>query len=114
MSGIGENISDVLSQLIESLGDAVLIDQASLSSARADRSGKVSSTNPLCVVEAVKTEDVVTVMQIANRFSTPVVVRGGGSGLAGGAIGSAGEIVLSLAKMNRIIQISTENRWAHV
>lgn len=114
MTGLAENNSDVLGQLIESLGDAVLIDQASLTIARADRSGKVSSTNPLCVVEASKTDDVVTVMQIANRSNTPVVVRGGGSGLAGGAIGSAGEIVLSLAKMNRIVQLSTENRWAHV
>jgi glycolate oxidase len=53
-------------------------------------------------------------MKIANQTLTPVVTRGAGSGLAGGAIGSLGEIVLSLAKMNKIIEISTENRWAQV
>jgi glycolate oxidase len=114
VAGIADSKSIVLGQLIDALGDAVLTDQESLAIARADRSGKVSSTDPICVVKALTTEDVAIVMQIANRSNTPVVVRGGGSGLAGGAIGSAGEIVLSLEKMNRILEISTENRWAHV
>lgn len=104
----------VLRQLIDALGDAVLTDQKNLAEARTDRSGKTSDFDPICVVEATSTDDVVTVMKIANQTLTPVVTRGAGSGLAGGAIGSAGEIVLSLAKMNKIIEISTENRWAQV
>jgi glycolate oxidase len=104
----------VLNRLIDALGKSVLTDAKSLFEARADRSGKTSESDPLCVVEANSTEDVVTVMKIANQTLTPVVVRGAGSGLAGGAIGGLGEIVLSLAKMNRIIEISTENRWAQV
>jgi glycolate oxidase len=104
----------VLSQLVQALGASVHTDPASLAEARADRSGKTSDSAPLCVVEAKDTQEVVEVMKIANRFQTPVVVRGGGSGLAGGAIGAAGEIALSLIKMNKIIEISTENRWAHV
>lgn len=114
MTGSAKNHSVALSQLVEALGDAVLLDPESLNAARADRSGKVSSSDPLCVIEVTKTEDVVAVMKIANQTNTPVVTRGGGSGLAGGAIGSAGEIVISLAKMNRILEISTENRLAHV
>ncbi len=104
----------VLRQLIDALGDAVLTDQTSLAEARTDRSGKTSDFDPICVVAATSTDDVVAVMKIANQTLTPVVTRGAGSGLAGGAIGSAGEIVLSLAKMNKIIEISTENRWAQV
>lgn len=104
----------VLRQLIDALGDAVLTDQKNLAEARTDRSGKTSDFDPICVVEATSTDDVVAVMKIANQTLTPVVTRGAGSGLAGGAIGSAGEIVLSLAKMNKIIEISTENRWAQV
>jgi glycolate oxidase len=104
----------VLSQLTDALGSAVLTNPQSLAEARSDRSGKTSEFDPICVVEAKNTQDVVTVMKIANQTHTPVVVRGGGSGLAGGAIGSAGEIVLSLAKMNQILEISVENRWAQV
>jgi len=104
----------VLRQLIDALGQAVLTDPKSLAAARTDRSGKTSDFDPICVVEAKSTDDVVAVMKIANQTRTPVVTRGAGSGLAGGAIGSLGEIVLSLAKMNKIIEISTENRWAQV
>ena len=104
----------VLRQLIDALGEAVLTDPKSLAAARTDRSGKTSDFEPICVVEAKSTDDVVAVMKIANQTLTPVVTRGAGSGLAGGAIGSLGEIVLSLAKMNKIIEISTENRWAQV
>ena len=104
----------VLRQLIDALGEAVLTDPKSLAAARTDRSGKTSDFDPICVVEAKSTDDVVAVMKIANQTLTPVVTRGAGSGLAGGAIGSLGEIVLSLAKMNKIIEISTENRWAQV
>ena len=104
----------VLRQLIDALGQAVLTDPKSLAEARTDRSGKTSDFDPICVVEARSTDDVVAVMKIANQTRTPVVTRGAGSGLAGGAIGSLGEIVLSLAKMNKIIEISTENRWAQV
>jgi glycolate oxidase len=104
----------VLSQLTDALGSAVLTNPQSLAEARSDRSGKTSGFDPICVVEAKSTQDVVAVMKIANQTNTPVVVRGGGSGLAGGAIGSAGEIVLSLAKMNQILEISVENRWAQV
>ena len=65
-------------------------------------------------MEADSTDDVAHVLRIAHEAGTPVVTRGGGSGLAGGAIGSPGEIVLSLARMNRIIEISREDRWAVV
>lgn len=113
MSDTGK-LNAVLGLLVEKLGSSVLTDHESLKAARADRSGKTSSSDPLCVIEAKNTAEVVEVMKVASQSRTPVVVRGGGSGLAGGAIGAQGEIVLSLAKMNRILEISPDNRWAHV
>ena len=104
----------MLGLLTERLGAKVLTDAQSLEAARTDRSGKVSDSRPLCVVEASATDDVVEVLKIASKTKTPVVARGGGSGLAGGAIGSGGEIVLSLIKMNRILNISVADRLAHV
>ena len=105
---------DVLTLLRECLGERVVVDPARLAEAQADKSGQVSHGPPLCVVEADSTDDVAHVLRIAHEAGTPVVTRGGGSGLAGGAIGSPGEIVLSLARMNRIIEISREDRWAVV
>lgn len=106
--------AEVISRLRQALGDRVVLDSLRLREAQADKSGQVSQEPPLCLVEASSTADVVDVLRIANDTKTPVVTRGGGSGLAGGAIAGAGEIVLSLAKMNRIIEISREDRWAVV
>jgi glycolate oxidase len=104
----------VLLALKDALGDAVSVDEDVLESARADKSGHVSAGRPLCVVYPTTTEQVSQVMRVAYDTRTPVVTRGGGSGLAGGAIGSPGEMVLSLERMNRMIDISVHNRYAIV
>jgi glycolate oxidase len=111
---LSETDIEVLRLLTDRLGAKVLTDAQTLEAARTDRSGKVSQSRPLCVVEAIGTDDVVEVLKVASKTKTPVVTRGGGSGLAGGAIGSGGEIVLSLIKMNRILNISVADRLAHV
>lgn len=107
-------VSQALAELIAELGDSVSTERSDLEAVRSDKSGKISSGQPLCVVFAKSTAEVAQAMRIADRNSVPVVARGGGSGLAGGAIGSSGEIVLSLEKMNRIIEISPADRWALV
>jgi len=106
--------SDVVEALRLELGDLVVVDPHTLHSVQSDKSGHISSGAPLCVVYAESTDQVATVLRIAHDTHTPVVTRGGGSGLAGGAIGSPGEIVLSTERMNRIREISVANRWAIV
>lgn len=108
------SLSEVVSRLRDSLGDRVIIDADRLAETQADKSGQVSAAPPLCLVEARSTADVAEVLRIASDTKTPVVTRGGGSGLSGGAIAGEGEIVLSLAEMNRIIEISRDDRWAVV
>lgn len=76
-----------LDQLVAALGDVVDTDAAILEEARADRSGHAAPGQPLAVVHAETVEDVQTVMRIATRTATPVVVRGAGTGLAGAANG---------------------------
>ena len=105
---------DVVVVLEDILGKKVTTDKAILETTRADKSGHVSAGPPLCVIYAESTDDVATVLRVAHDTRTPVVTRGGGSGLAGGAIGSPGEIVLSLERMNQIIDISRDDRWAVV
>lgn len=65
--------------------------------------------NPAAVVFPTETSQVAQLMKWANRTGTPVTPRGGGSGLAGAAIPVAGGVVCSFKKMNRIIEIDTEN-----
>ena len=105
---------DVRKELLAALGSAVSFDQADLEPVRADRSGHVSAAAPLALVTARGTEDVQATMRIASEHRIPVVPRGAGTGLAGGAIGGAGEIVLSTLAMNAILEISADDELAVV
>ncbi|WBU38391.1 FAD-binding oxidoreductase [Homoserinibacter sp. YIM 151385] len=104
----------LLVELRTRLGDAVSVDPAVLEQARADRSGHRSGAAPLALVEARSIDDVQETMRFASRHRIPVVPRGAGTGLAGGAIGSGGELVLSLARMDRILEVSVEDELAVV
>jgi len=66
---------------------------------------------PIGVVIPKSPQDVQAVMATANKFKVPVLARGGGSSLAGQAVGQA--IVLDFSKyLNRVIQIDPEKRLA--
>ncbi|MDQ1597840.1 MAG: glycolate oxidase [Microbacteriaceae bacterium] len=105
---------DILEALRAELGDAVSTNSAVLSALRRDKSGHDSGSSPLAVVTARTTAEVQTTLRIANRFGVPVVPRGAGTGLAGGAIGRAGEIVLSTLALDRIVEISVADELAVV
>ena len=59
-------------------------------------------------------EDVSAVVRIASQYDTPIVPRGMSSGLAGGSIPVRGGIVMSLTRMNHILEIDEENMTATV
>jgi glycolate oxidase len=65
--------------------------------------------SPSAVVWPGKTEDVVKVMKYAYENSIPVVPRGAGTGMTAGAVPSKGAIIISFEKMNRILEIDSEN-----
>lgn len=106
--------SPVIARLIEALGDAVSTDATLLDETRADKSGHVSAAPPLALVTARSIEDVQTTLRIASETRTPVVPRGAGTGLAGGAIAGAGEIVLSTLAMDRLLEVSIDDELAVV
>ncbi len=89
-------------------------DPAELDALRTDRSGWLSPGRPLLLVKARSVADVQATMQAATEFRIPVVPRGAGTGLAGGANGTDGAIVLSVAGMDRILEISPEDELAVV
>ena len=64
---------------------------------------------PDCVVLPRDTQDVVMVMQVANRYTVPVVPRGSASAYSGGAVAHYGGIVVAMNVMDRIIEIDADN-----
>ena len=66
------------------------------------------------VVYPLTTEHVQAVVRLANDHERNVVPRGAGTGLAGGAIPLGAPVVVSLTKMNNILEIDTVNRIAWV
>jgi len=105
---------DALARLQDTLGASVSTESAALDATREDRSGWRSATPPLAVVHATSVDEVQAVMRIAHATGTPVVPRGAGTGLAGGAIASPGAIVLDVSRMNRILEISEADELAVV
>ncbi len=69
---------------------------------------------PALVCEAASTEDVAAVLTVCNREAVPVTVRGAGTGLVGGSVPVCGGVVLSLAKMNAILELDSEKKTARV
>ena len=64
---------------------------------------------PEAVVTAESTEQIAAIMKLASRNLIPVTPRGAGSGLSGGAIPLYGGIVLSVEKMNKVLEIDEKN-----
>lgn len=69
---------------------------------------------PEVAVEALSDTEVCRIMEFAYRRNIPVTPRGAGTGLCGGAVALFGGILLSTARMNRILEIDEENFTATV
>jgi len=93
----------VLAELIANLPDGtVVVDPDILASYRQDRAVDPNAGTPLAVVRPRRTEEVQTVMRWATAHKVPVVPRGAGTGLSGGATALDGGIVLSTERMRDI------------
>jgi glycolate oxidase len=71
--------------------------------------GGVDKHRPEVVVFPRTTEQVVKVVNLARERGIPFVGRGAGTGLSGGVIPRTGGIMISFARMNRIVEIDLEN-----
>ena len=69
---------------------------------------------PMVVVLPETVEQVQAVLRLCSAQGVPVVARGAGTGLSGGALPLADGVLLSLAKFNRILAIDADNRTARV
>ena len=79
-----------------------------------EQDGSIFQAMPEIVVLPSDVEQVAAVVKAAKQANVPIVPRGSGTGLAGGAVPAEGGIILSLARLNRILKIDLENRLAVV
>lgn len=86
----------------------VLVEAETLGPFTHDETVGLSAT-PEVVVQATSAQQVSEILTLAQASRFPVTPRGAGYGLSGGAVAVHGGIVLSLSKMNRILEIDHEN-----
>ncbi|PPH01214.1 FAD-binding oxidoreductase [Rathayibacter sp. AY1D2] len=105
---------EILRQLRDALGDAVLTEGPGFEAVHTDKSGFSAPGRALALVAARSVEDVQAALRIATEHRLPVVPRGAGTGLAAGGVASGGALVLSTAAMDRILEVSLEDELAVV
>jgi glycolate oxidase len=69
---------------------------------------------PLAVVLPRTTEEVSAALRVCWEEGVPVVPRGSGTSLAGGAMPTADSVILGVARMTRVIEADYDNRFVHV
>lgn len=111
-----DSVVSVIAELREILGpDAALIDDpAILPSYSRDQSQLARNGQPLLVLLAKNEEEISKTLSYANSRKIPVVARGAGSGLSGGANALDGSIIISLEKLTKILEIDKTNLVARV
>ncbi len=72
------------------------------------------SSSPDVVVLPGSGEEVAEVLRVAARHRVPVIPRGAGTGVAGGALPILGGLVVALTRMTRVLQVDPDNRVAVV
>lgn len=76
--------------------------------------GTIERGMPQAVVFPDTTEEVAAVVRIAYRHDLPVIPRGAGTGLSGGAVATIGGVIVAMARMNRVLSVDPVNRLAVV
>ncbi len=69
---------------------------------------------PMLVVLPASTETVAAVLQICSEMNVPVVPRGAGTSLSGGALPTADCVILGVARMNAVLETNYEDRYIRV
>jgi glycolate oxidase len=108
-------MSDIVERLREAVGPgAVLTGEALHPDYTHDEALGVTPVTPLAVVLPVSTDDVVHTLRICDDQRVPVVARGSGTGLSGGALPLSDGIVVAFDRMDQILEIDLDNHAAVV
>ena len=102
-------MSDLIAALRGAIGTAhVLTDADDMAAYLMDWRGRYQG-DALCVVRPGATEEVALVVRLCNEAKVAMVPQGGNTGLCGGATPRGGEVVISLARLNRVRVIDADN-----
>jgi glycolate oxidase len=69
---------------------------------------------PLAVCLPATTQEVATILKICSAYGLPVVPRGSGTSLAGGALPTADSIVIGVSRLNKVLEVDYDNRFIKV
>ena len=113
------DLEEILVTVIDELasrlsGGRLITDRGVVDAYRRDQAHLVEPGAPLAVLLAETVRDVSVALAWAHEHGIPVVPRGAGSGLAGGATATEGCLVLSTERMNAIREVSAEDQLAVV
>jgi glycolate oxidase len=107
------DMSDELDELrTAAAGARVITDPGQMESYTRDQTPVVTPGQPRCVLLAGSATDVAAALDWAQRHRVPVVPRGGGTSLAGGATAIDGCLILSTARMTSILEVDAANELA--
>src|SRR5688572_12755506 len=87
----------------------LLADEVDRESYRLDETPFLEAGLPGAVALPTETAEVAELVRICGEFDIPIVPRGAGSGLSGGATGIEGALTIAFTAMDRIIEIDREN-----
>src|SRR5215471_14583036 len=114
MSAVAAAAEDLGSRLAAIVGARhVITDAAELSTYECDGLTGMR-VRPAVVVLPASTEEVSAVVRAAHDAGVPIVARGAGTGLSGGALPVEGGVVLSLSRMRRILEVDLDDGWMRV
>jgi glycolate oxidase len=104
----------IVSRLQEALYDgAVIHDEAETRAYECDALSAYRCP-PLCAVLPSSTEEVSAILKICHEEGVPVVPRGSGTSLAGGALPTADAVILGVARLNAVLETDYPNRFIRV
>lgn len=69
---------------------------------------------PLCAVLPTSTEEVAAALKVCHEMGVPVVPRGSGTSLAGGALPTADCVILGTARLNGVLETNYDDRYIRV
>ncbi len=90
-------------------GLRVLTDEVDRETYRRDETQYLPAGLPGAVALPTETADVVGIVRVCAEFDVPIVPRGAGSGLSGGAAGIDGALTVAFTAMDRILEIDSAN-----
>ncbi len=99
------HMEDLYAALANALGESCIARDEDIVSAYAGDWSEAPKRSPGLVLLPQTPQQVAAALGVCSRFSQPVVVQGGLTGLAGGGTPRTGEIALSLSRLNRIEEI---------